>query len=328
MEGIGLVLAGGGGKGAYHIGVWKALKEFGADENITAVSGTSVGALNGVLFSQGNYKIAEDVWLNITKENILKLDVGEIKDQVLSGLSGFSTGQSLKMALPMTAYLASHYKSSIFSREGLLEIIDESINLEYVATNGIPCFATCLEVPVLNKKAFNIQGMTPNRIKSILLATSALPVIFQKIIIDGVSYIDGGIPVFGDNVPVKPLYDLGYKVILVAHLSRESILDTNAFPGAKIIQIVPREHQGELLDGTLDFTKEGAKRRIQQGYEDTIKILKPLYDMGMVQGQMYQQLNKMVKDEYIFEEKRQHCLEERENLKNQLNHIGFKLKGK
>ncbi len=45
MPNIGLVLAGGGGKGAYQIGVWKYLHEVGLDRNITAVSGTSVQSL-------------------------------------------------------------------------------------------------------------------------------------------------------------------------------------------------------------------------------------------------------------------------------------------
>ena len=43
----GLVLEGGGAKGAYQIGAWKALKEAGV--KIKGVSGTSVGALNGAL---------------------------------------------------------------------------------------------------------------------------------------------------------------------------------------------------------------------------------------------------------------------------------------
>ena len=46
----GLVLAGGGTKGAYEVGVWKALKEMNI--NITAVVGASIGALNGALFLQ------------------------------------------------------------------------------------------------------------------------------------------------------------------------------------------------------------------------------------------------------------------------------------
>ncbi len=41
----GVVLEGGGAKGAYQIGVWKALLEYGV--KIKAVAGVSVGALNG-----------------------------------------------------------------------------------------------------------------------------------------------------------------------------------------------------------------------------------------------------------------------------------------
>ncbi|MFR0795218.1 MAG: patatin-like phospholipase family protein [Oscillospiraceae bacterium] len=43
----GLALEGGGAKGAYQIGAWKALREAGI--HFSAVSGTSVGALNGAM---------------------------------------------------------------------------------------------------------------------------------------------------------------------------------------------------------------------------------------------------------------------------------------
>lgn len=59
---IGLVLAGGGGKGAYQLGVWKFFKEIGLDEHIEVVSGTSVGALNAILFSLENYENCEKLW--------------------------------------------------------------------------------------------------------------------------------------------------------------------------------------------------------------------------------------------------------------------------
>ena len=45
MEHWGLVFAGGGGKGAYQIGVWRALRRLGLDKRISVVSGTSVGAI-------------------------------------------------------------------------------------------------------------------------------------------------------------------------------------------------------------------------------------------------------------------------------------------
>ncbi len=51
-----LALCGGGGKGAYQIGVWKALAELDMTKNIEAVSGTSVGALNAVLIALGILK--------------------------------------------------------------------------------------------------------------------------------------------------------------------------------------------------------------------------------------------------------------------------------
>lgn len=64
MNGIGLVLAGGGGKGAYQIGVWKYLHECGLDRYVCAVSGTSVGSLNAALFASGDFQRAENLWLN------------------------------------------------------------------------------------------------------------------------------------------------------------------------------------------------------------------------------------------------------------------------
>ena len=56
MDIYGLALCGGGAKGAFHIGMWKALLKFHYAEKIKAVSGTSVGALNAVLFSLGDYE--------------------------------------------------------------------------------------------------------------------------------------------------------------------------------------------------------------------------------------------------------------------------------
>ena len=48
-----VVLSGGGAKGAYEIGVWKALRRLSINYDI--VCGTSVGALNGVLMVQKDY---------------------------------------------------------------------------------------------------------------------------------------------------------------------------------------------------------------------------------------------------------------------------------
>lgn len=68
---VGLVLSGGGGKGAYEIGCWRALCESGV--RIGAVSGTSVGALNAALVAQGDLDEARELWSQITAKDVFKL---------------------------------------------------------------------------------------------------------------------------------------------------------------------------------------------------------------------------------------------------------------
>jgi hypothetical protein len=68
---IGLVLGGGGAKGAYQIGCWKALRESGI-VNFDAVAGTSVGALNAVLIAQDEFGKAESIWHDMSFGRVLR----------------------------------------------------------------------------------------------------------------------------------------------------------------------------------------------------------------------------------------------------------------
>ena len=69
----GLVLAGGGTKGAYQVGVWKALKELNI--NVKGIVGASIGSLNGALFLQDDFKMVEDMYENIKLGNIMNFDI-------------------------------------------------------------------------------------------------------------------------------------------------------------------------------------------------------------------------------------------------------------
>ena len=66
-----LVLAGGGAKGSYQVGVWKALAELGWKPDI--ITGTSVGCLNGALFVLDGYEVARDMWLTIRTKDVVRL---------------------------------------------------------------------------------------------------------------------------------------------------------------------------------------------------------------------------------------------------------------
>ena len=73
----GLALEGGGAKGAYQIGAWKALREAGI--RFSAVSGTSVGALNGAMIVMDDLQKAEDVWNNIHFSQVMDVDDEEMR---------------------------------------------------------------------------------------------------------------------------------------------------------------------------------------------------------------------------------------------------------
>ena len=88
MNSIGLVFSGGGGKGAYQIGVWRALRELGLEGQVVAVSGTSVGALNAALYLKGDLEFAEQLWNSISNEMLLLF---QRRIAAASGRCAFST---------------------------------------------------------------------------------------------------------------------------------------------------------------------------------------------------------------------------------------------
>ena len=271
---VGLVFAGGGGRGAYEIGAWKALKELGIDKHVVAVSGTSIGALNATLFIQGNLEVAESVWNNISIEKILPMDSIEF----------FFKARMLSLGIKTLSFIKKHVPQLLeqgkLSREGILEILDKHIDLDKIQESKIPCYICCSEVPCLKAKYFNIQEYDEKTIKSILLATSAIPSIFECEELETRKYLDGGLI---DNVPVQPVYGAGCNIIFIIHLSKNESVDRRMFPNAKIIEIIPTDIDEGVIDGTLNFAKEAIKKRIQQGYDDTLTLLLPILEIAKYQ---------------------------------------------
>lgn len=68
-----VVLGGGGSRGSYQIGVWKALQELDFDYEI--VTGTSVGALNGAMMVQKDYELAEHMWQKLKTSDVMDVAV-------------------------------------------------------------------------------------------------------------------------------------------------------------------------------------------------------------------------------------------------------------
>lgn len=282
-KGFGLVLAGGGGKGAYEIGVWKALLECSKIE-IGAVSGTSVGALNAALFAAGDYKKAENIWRNISSSDILTQNQLKIKGYSSLFVKELSKAASkknytiknvkllLEISMGLLLYRYLHKKLGMFSREGLEAIIEKSNIADTLNSKKIPCYATCFNISEFRTQYFQLNDLNPNTIVSVLLASSAIPIVFPMQEIKGTKYYDGGIPMIGDNVPVKPLYEAGWRKFIVVHLDRDSANSfKEKFKNSQFIHIYPKRHQGGLFDGTLDFSPKSSQKRIESGYRDMME---------------------------------------------------------
>ncbi|MEZ7892122.1 MAG: patatin-like phospholipase family protein [Candidatus Wallbacteria bacterium] len=276
MSKIGLVLSGGGGKGSYQVGAWKAIKE--SNILINAVAGTSVGALNGALYQMGNIESALKIWENIAAKNVLSFNIESMSENLLltltkMGIQSNVIGKIISYTIPK--FMRTR---GVFSQRGLNTMMDEALNFLELSNNQRPFFTA-----VHNKNAncveyLKINGKSEPEIKNTLLASCALPFIFDDIEINKQIYTDGGwywgLPYKNlDNTPIKPLYECGCDIIIAIYLSREDIINRDNYPGVKILPIVPVEDPGGISDGVLDFSNSGAKARIESGYIDTMKVL-------------------------------------------------------
>ncbi|MGL4453496.1 MAG: patatin-like phospholipase family protein [Sarcina sp.] len=269
---IGLVLPGGGGKGAYQIGVIKALEKLGIRKYIKYVAGTSIGALNALLFVQGDIEKAEEVWKSISTEKILPTDNLDLMKKGILLTIGAKNLNFVKKYMPSTLQQGN------ISRDGLLEIADKYLNVDVIQNSDIVSYATCTDIESLNVRYFKYNEYDEVFMKKIILGTSALPAIYEPEEIEGRYYIDGGLV---DNIPVQPLYGEGCDLIIVAYLGRECVINKGDYPNTKIIEIFPSYMEEGVLKGTLNFSQEILKSRIRRGYDDTINALEPIMELTM-----------------------------------------------
>ena len=271
----GLVLAGGGGKGAYQVGVIKALAEQGWQERIVGVAGSSIGSLNAVLFAQEDVAKMEAIWNEVRPENILDVDLSatEIRQELEEK---YTVMKEFLESVSLDEYLKKAAKEGLCSRDGLKDIIRYKVDLEKVRNSKRKIYATIayMKDKLPTAKYCLLNGKSDEEITTILFASSALPVVYDAVEIDGISYRDGGI---ADNVPCKPLLDDGIENLIVVRL-KEEIVQPTAFKQGEgyRLELSPSHSLGDFLSGTINFEHESIVYRIALGYYDTLCVLKEL----------------------------------------------------
>lgn len=268
---IGLVLSGGGGKGAYELGVWKALKELKIDKYIEVFSGTSIGAFNAILFAQDSIEKAEALWEEVTMDKIIPISKFELFKK---GIGLFIGAKNINLA---KKYLSQKIYEGAVSKDGAKEIIDKYLDIEAVKGNNKICYAACTQLPDFNVKYFRVNDYDVDLGKEMIIASASLPLIYDATNIMGGKYIDGGI---ADNTPIQPVYGEGCDIIIVVLLSKEARIDRSLYPNAYIIEICPRNLNESVINGTLNLNEEAKKNRIKEGYEDTMRNIEPILKMA------------------------------------------------
>ncbi len=254
-----LTLAGGGGKGAYEIGVWQALREIGLEKNLIAVSGSSSGALNAALISLNEFDKAKTIWSSIMPKQFLDINY----DTIIG---------------PLNTLVKRTLTAGLCSRDGLIEIIDKYLNLEQLAGARIPAYVSISRyssdcIDCLSEKPhveyISLSEVSPDDARQFLLASSAMPYIYPPEVIHGNVYRDGGL---ADNVPIYPMTSVGADNLIVVKLEPDDKVDTSLYSNFKeVVEIIPSREIGDLFDGTLEFTSRNVMFRMLLGYYDTLR---------------------------------------------------------
>lgn len=297
-ESFGLVLAGGGAKGAYQIGALIALGELGMLSGIKAISGTSIGGINLAMFAGSTLEKAENAWRNFNGNDFLLFDD-----------NGFDI---------------TKYGDGIFTRESLLKILRDNVDYSAVSSKEYPLYVTvCYRNELMEDKVryVKINGLSSDEIENYLMATSAIPVVYDSINIDGVLYFDGGLL---DNTPVAPLYGEGIKNFIVISNDNNYLTAKGDFPGTNIIDIVPSASLDmDTVLGTVDLDSSHAIYRLRLGYYDAKAIVS-----AAIEGRTIPDLSgnsTLAKGEMKLEQMNNQAGTSIGNLSNMLGKYGIKI---
>ena len=274
-EDVGLVLSGGGGKGAYQIGVLRALAEEGQLEHVAAIAGTSIGAVNAVLYAQGDFEKAYKTWDDIDMGVLFDIDPALLAQGKIC-FSRDEMNRLMNQYIDYTALAASRY--DIYC--GVAEVTDSGYRPEYMKLNG----------------------KSISEIQSILMASTAMPVVYDTVVINGKHYRDGGV---ADNEPVRPLYDAGLRKFILVNLDFARVFHKEQFPGAEFIIIDPSRDLGDIFSGTLNFNKGDKEIKRTIGYKDGKRAVKVLIEKDPAYIAMAPALAKRDYEETVREYERQ-----------------------
>ena len=245
----GLVFGGGGAKGAYQVGAWKALEKMNI--HIGAVAGASIGSINGALFVQGNLHLAQKAWrkLNLRDAVVLEDDL--------------PYPDNLFDVRNINQVLHSIFRQKGLDMEPVREILQKYIDEDQVRHS--PIDFGVISYDITNRKPVEIfkSDMPDGTLYDYLMASACFPV-FKSVVIDGQKFIDGGVY---NNLPADMLANKGYTHLILVDIGGMGIIRNTALQETDIITIRPLTQLG----GLFDMSSKVLHLSMRRGYLDTYR---------------------------------------------------------
>lgn len=195
---IGLVFSGGFAKGAYEIGFCKAIMEYTKMDNIKAVSGASIGAINAYGFINNKFEYLCKVWKSLefrsAKEFFVKSD----------------------------------------KRKVIYDYITD-MQLDEIKKSEAACYINYIKVPNITLCYKNVNNESSEIQNNFLKASISVPGLYNPILVKEDYYVDGA---FLDNTPISPLANENLDLIFVLRFDHASEEYNDLNTNAAIIEIV------------------------------------------------------------------------------------------
>lgn len=192
-----LILPGGGGRGAYQVGVVKALRETGLEFDMAF--GTSIGGINASFLAQGSFERLEELWCHIKARDIFTLPSAHQIGRLVLG-----------------------QKLGLLDTKPLEELLTRELDLKKLRASYTKIGWCTTDLCSLETKFITLDEIkTKKELIDVLMATSAIPMAFPPRHIQGEGlWVDGGLV---RNTPMENAIHMGADEIYMVLLHPEKI---------------------------------------------------------------------------------------------------------
>ena len=256
---LGLALEGGGAKGAFHMGAFKAFLEEGYEFH--GVAGTSIGAINGAIIAQGDFEAGYKLWE--TMDNTLLFDIEQMQLQKIV---------DRKIDKETIAYLTAKIKEVIDNKgldtSKIRAIIEGIIDEDKLRKSKVDLGIVTVSIPDLKPLELYKEDIPEGKMVAYLMASANFPV-FKIEPLEGKFYIDGA---FYDNCPVDLLARKGYEEVIAIRTFGPGKIRKVDYENIKVTSIIPSESLGRVLN----FDSSIIHTNLSLGYCDAMRAIKHL----------------------------------------------------